>query len=74
MAKRRMLIMGVDDITRLFKDYVGLVGFPADAEPTRFRIDPTTHKISLEVSSNEWTHNQSPEEVKFEVKRTFRVN
>lgn len=74
MEGRRILITSIDDITRLFKDYVGLVGMPEDAVPLKLFLNPQEQKIGILMESEEWTGPQVPEEVKFDIKRIYAVN
>jgi hypothetical protein len=69
-----MVIASIDDITRLFKDYCGLVGIPQDAVPLKLYLNPQEHKLGILMESNEWVGPQAIEEVKFDIKRIYSVN
>jgi hypothetical protein len=71
--KRRMVILSIDTICNLFKDYVGLVGFPQDGKPVKFMLNPQERKLGLVVESEEWTGPQKPEEIKFDLRRVFSI-
>ena len=71
--KSRLIILGIDDITRILKDYVGLVGFPADAQPIKFMLNPQERKLAIVVESEEFKGPQEPEEIRFDLRRVFGV-
>jgi hypothetical protein len=68
-----MIVIGIDDICRLFQDYIGKVGFPSDAKPVKFLFNPQKRKLGLVVESEEFTGPQQDEDVKFDLKRVFAV-
>jgi hypothetical protein len=73
--KLRRVVLPIDDITNILRDYAGLVGFPQDAKPVKWMLNPQEgRKVMLVVESNELTPEDRPmEEIRFEVKRTFAV-
>ena len=71
--KRRMIVIDIDSICRLFQDYVGQVGFPKDAVPVKFMYHPQRRQVAVVVESDEWVGPQQPEEVKFDLKRVYSV-
>jgi len=73
MAGRRMVIISIDDLARMFRDYVGLVGFPVDAKPVKLMMNSKERKLGLVVESDEFTGPQAPEEVKFDLRRFYSV-
>lgn len=72
--KRRLVILSIEDITRLFKDYVGQVGFPVDAMPIKFLLNAQERKLGMVVESDEWAKNMPPEEIKFDLRRVYGVS
>ena len=73
MTGRRLVVVGLDDIVRLFKDYVGRVGFPQDAIPTRLMFNSKEKLVAVEVESEEFTGPQQPERVMFDLQRVYSV-
>ena len=69
----RLVVIGIDDLTRLFRDYVGLVGFPEDARPVKFMLNSQERKLGLVVESNEFKQFEQMEEIKFDLRRTYGV-
>lgn len=73
MVKSRLVVISIDSICGLFRDYVGLVGFPQDGKPVKLMLNPQERKLAVVVESDEWTGPQAPEQVKFEIRRVFSV-
>ena len=69
-----MVICDIDSICRLLQDYCGQVGFPEDAEPVKLMMNPQEHKLGIVVESASWATPQSPELVRFDLKRVFSVS
>lgn len=69
--KARLIIIPIDDICRLFQDYTYLTGFPADAKADTLLFNRATMDMCLRVVSDEWDRDQPPEEVNFDLRRTF---
>lgn len=69
--RSRMVIIGIDDICRLFADYAHLTGFPEDAVCETLLAHPPSRKMRLRVSSQEWDRDQAPEQIRFDLTRTF---
>lgn len=74
MEGRRLIITSIDDVTRLFKDYCGLVGVPDDAKPLKLFLNPQEQKLGILMESEEWVGPQNPEIVKFEIRRIHAVS
>ena len=72
--KPRMVIIGIDDVCRLFKDYVGQVGFPQDAMPVTFMYNPTNRKVGIRVESESLNGDEGMEEIKFDLRRVYGVS
>lgn len=72
---KRMVILPIDTICNLFKDYCGELGFPKDAKPVKFLFKPTEMgKLAIVVESEEFTGPQNPEVVKFDIRRYYGVS
>ncbi len=69
----RMVIIPIEVITSLFFDYVGQVGFPDDAVPVKLMLNPQEQKLALVVESESFTGPQTPEQVKFDIRRIYTV-
>jgi hypothetical protein len=69
----RFVILTIDTITALIYDYAGeALNLPDDIKPIKFRINPTNNgKLELMLESETWEKDQSPEEIKFEIKRVY---
>lgn len=73
--KARLVILGIDDILRLFKDYTGLTGsIPEDAKVDTLLFNKQLMKMCLRISSESLDHDQPPEGITFQLKRTWAVN
>lgn len=71
--KTKLLIFTIDTIADLFRDYVGLIGFPADAKPVQLMLNKSDRKIGLVIESDEFTHPMPPEQVKFDIQRVYGI-
>lgn len=73
--KARLVIIGIDDILRLFQDYTGLTGsIPADAQVDTLLFNKALMKMALKISAESFNGDQPPESVSFELKRMFGVS
>jgi len=66
----RRIILRVDDILNLFKDYCTEEDIPADARPVAFSIHPTTKQLSLLIESPN-IQGEAEMEVRFDLRRTY---
>ena len=71
--KQRLVIIPIDNVLALLKDYAGLIAVPKDAQVERLLINPQERKKALEISTEDWTGLQVPEEIRFDLQRTFMV-
>lgn len=69
--KTRAVIIGVDDIARIFRDYAGMTGFPGDAVCETLLFNNQLRKMCLRISSPQLGDHEPPEEIKFDLRRTF---
>lgn len=66
-----MVVIGIDDIARLFKDYMGMTGFPEDAVCDTLLFNKQERRMCLRIASASYPSPQPPEEVKFDLRRTY---
>lgn len=71
--KTRLVVIGIDDIARLFKDYAGMAGFPQDCQCDTLLFNKALGRMALRISSESWDRPQPPEEIRFELRRTHLV-
>jgi hypothetical protein len=69
--KRRLIVIGIDDICALFRDYCYMNGFPVDAKCSTLLMNPATRRMRLRVTSEEWSGEQPPEQIRFDLHRTY---
>jgi len=68
--KRRRVIVSVDDIMSMFRDYCSPEDFPSDAVPVTLKLKPTERgRMAIEAESRFWAHGLPPLEVRFELRR-----
>lgn len=73
--KARLVIIGIDDILRLFQDYTGLTeSIPADAKVDTLLFNKQLMKMCLRIEAESLNGPQPPESVGFELKRVWGVN
>jgi hypothetical protein len=69
-----MVILPIDTINSLFKDYCGQIGYPKDALPVKLMYKPTElGKLAIVVESDEFTGPQGSEQIKFDIRRYYGV-
>lgn len=71
--KQRVVVLGIDDICRIFRDYASQTGFPADALCDTLLFHPANHRMRLRVEAESLQGNQPPEEIRFDLRQTFLV-
>lgn len=74
MNRRRWVILPIDAITAILADYAGMVGFPPDAKPIKWFLNPEERKMRLVVASESAPAQSGPTEIKFDLHQTFLVN
>jgi hypothetical protein len=73
--KARLVVIGVDDILRLFQDYTGLTqSIPDDAKVDTLLFNKALMKMCLRITSEGWSGNQPSETIGFELKRMWGVS
>lgn len=74
-AKDRMVILTIDTIGELLKDYVGAHNVPIDAVAQRLLINPQDNgKLALELASPSIKADAKPIYVNFDIKRVYNVS
>lgn len=74
MKNRKPLLISIDDITRLFADYLKEAEFPQDAWAEKIQLNPSDRRIKLVVSADSLQGPQQPEVIKFQLRRTHLVH
>lgn len=72
--KNKLIIIPIDSILALFKDYAGLIAVPEDAKVDRLLLNPQERKMALQISAESYPGPQPQEEIRFDLQRTFVVN
>lgn len=69
--KCRLVIIPIDDLCRLFRDYAGLTGFPQDAVCDTLLFNKALGKMCLRVQSEALAHDEPGEAIDFELKQSW---
>lgn len=70
----RYIVLTIDTICELLKDYVGGEDIPQDAQPLKLMLNPQEqNKIAIVMDSDTWKEGLPPLDVKFKIKRVFSV-
>ena len=73
-SRDRMVILTIDTIGELLKDYVGANNIPTDAVAQRLLINPQDNgKLALELASPNIKADAKPIYVNFDIKRVYSV-
>lgn len=68
--QRRAVVVDIDGILRIFKDYLG-DAIPADAMPHALMKQSDTGLVGLQVAGNSWQGDRGTVRVDFQIKRLF---
>ena len=71
--KQRLVIIPIDDLLELLKDYAGLTSVPDDAQPDRLQRNDATRKLALVLVADSWNGPQPVEEIRFDLQRNFKI-
>lgn len=72
MDKVRLVVLSIDDILRIFKDYTSMTeSIPMDSQADALLYNAAEHKFCLRITADSLTGSQPPEMIKFELKRTW---
>lgn len=74
MNKTRLILIPVDSVLCLFKDYAGLIAVPDDAQVVKLMINPQERKLALLIEADSYSGPQPTEEIRFDLQRTYLVN
>lgn len=70
----RDVVVTIESVVALFRDYLGDEQIPADARPTRLMYNKNErNKLGVMVESDEWREGMAPLTVKFDIKRVYTV-
>ena len=73
-TKRRQVILTLDTLCELLKDYIGDNTIPSDAMAQRLLINPQENgKLALEIASPSIKVDAKPIFVNFDLKRIYSV-
>lgn len=71
MLKRR-LIISIDDIVNILKDYCSAEDIPPDTMPVQFLLKPNERgAIAIHAESDAWAHGLPPLPITFRLKRFY---
>lgn len=73
--KPRYIMLTIDTIAELIKDYASEAEIPADAMPISLKMKPTEPgKMAMELVSDNWpSSDMSPLVISFKIKRVYGV-
>ena len=72
--KPRYIMLTIDTITELIKDYVGEEELPWDARAVTLKFKANEQgKLGIEMISDTWDKPQAPINVNFRIKRVYGV-
>ena len=74
MNKVRLIIIPIDDLLELLKDYAGMLSIPDDARVDKLQINPAARKLSLDLVAESYKGQEPTEELRFDLQRTFKVS
>ena len=74
MLRRRQVILTIDDVVRLLRDYAGEGEIPEDAAAERLMINPSTREIAVQAGSEGWTSGQPPLRLSFKNRKIYGVS
>lgn len=72
--KSKLIIIGIDDILRIFRDYLGPEAVPADASAVRLLVNPAEKgAFAIDVASASFGTDEPPVSIHFDLKRYYGV-
>lgn len=70
--KARLVVIGIDDILRIFQDYAGLTeSIPVDAQCDTLLFNKELMKMCLRISAESFNGQQPPEGINFNLRRVW---
>ena len=74
MEKRRRIIISIDDILNIFKDYCGAEDIPTDAMPVQLLLKPNElGALAIVAESAGWAEGLPPLSINFRLKRVYAL-
>lgn len=72
--RRRMVVLTIESILELFKDYIGDGAIPEDGRVVSLLYRPNDKgKLALLVESAEWVPGLEPIQARFDLQRIYTV-
>lgn len=72
--KERYVVVTIDTIAELFKDYCGPEDIPPDAMPTKLLFRPADRgRLAIQMVSDSWAEGLPPLNVSFTIRRIHTV-
>lgn len=72
--KARLILIPIDDICELFKDYTHLTGFPEDAQCDTLLFNKAEGKMCLRVTADSLNGQERAEVISFDLQRSHMVS
>jgi len=70
----RDIVVTIDTLMDLFRDYIGDNEIPMDARPIKLMFNPgERRKLAIMAESDEWREGMGPLVVAFDIKRIYGV-
>jgi hypothetical protein len=74
MLRRRQVILTIDDVVRLLRDYAGEGEIPEDAAAQRLMLNPSSREIAIQAGSGAWTSGLPPLRLSFKNRKLYGVS
>jgi hypothetical protein len=74
VVKRRQVILMIDDVVRLLRDYAGEGEIPEDAQAQKLMVNPSTREVAIQVGSDSWTSGMTPLRLSFKNRKVYGVS
>ncbi len=75
IPKKRLIILRIEDLSNILKDYLSAEDLPRDAQPIQFMINPKEqNKLGVQFGSEVWDGPQGVQLVDAEIKRFYGVS
>lgn len=75
MEKSRPVLLSIETLVEILKDYMGEDDLPSDAKAVKLMMNPQeANKIGLVVESSQIKYGAAPLEVRFDIRRMFGVS
>lgn len=67
-VKRRQIILRIDDVVALFRDYLSAEDIPGDIQALKLMVNPATREVAILAQSEAWT-SSAPLRINFTHRR-----